>query len=286
MTPLLFQNLNSRPRAPDFYFEGRSLDLVGSHLPVGTPCIRSLSITCTSHWTFQANINDLGKVILSLPNLERLILRHYPGHPLRNGGSRPIFHLAPDSTLPPLLVLSFTNFSFDSEQAAGWAQCLQDRHLWHLGLDGTTQMSELIGRLSGCVSSLKSFAIRVPSGATPVIKSQIMKSLDEFLRRVTELRVFTAYDLPKESLRSTVFCHGTHLRQLRFRHTRFPFLETVPGYENAYRSPFLTHPEFPGGDCLFSPDELRDLSAELPLVERLGIDLCFKGKVVNRPATW
>lgn len=109
-----------------------------------------------------------------------------------------------------------------------------------------------------------------------------MEFLDIFLRQVNDLKAFTAYDLLKEPLRSAVFYHGNHLRQLRFRHTGFRFME-ISRPHNVRHSPFAMDPEFPEGSCLFSPDELRDLSAELPLVKRLGIDLCFKNKVVSPP---
>lgn len=241
-------------------------ELYGHSVLEGAPCIRSLSITFSSPPTCQTDINALGKVILSLHNLERLILKYHSGQPFRRRRPLSIFQLPSGSTLPPLRVLSFTNLSFDSEEAVRWAQCLQHQDLQSLALDGTTQICELLSCFSGCVSNLKSLAIRVSDGTSPDIIAQIVKSLDGFLRKITELRAFTAYDLSKEVPRPVTLYHGNHLRLLRFRHTRFPFLEM---------------PELQNSECLFSPDELRDLSTDLPLVERLGFELFFKGKMRN-----
>ncbi|KAI9040866.1 MCT family MFS transporter [Aspergillus affinis] len=154
-----------------------------------------------------------------------------------------------------LEIISFTN-----EQAAEWAEWLQSLDLHYLSLDGIPDTNRLIAHISGCVSSLKSFAVRVPVATDPLSNPPMLTIPDGFFHQITELRAFTAYDLSKEFLRSVAVHHGHHIRQLRFRRTRNIRL---PGFSQDFQS-------------LFTPEELKALSLEFPLVERLGIDLYFE----------
>ncbi|KAL2788783.1 hypothetical protein BJX66DRAFT_326900 [Aspergillus keveii] len=74
--------------------------------------------------------------------------------------SYPAFQLEPNSKLPASLqILSFTNFTFDAEQTAAWAQCAQG--IQHLALDAYPQISILLEALTGSVPSLNSIKLRV-----------------------------------------------------------------------------------------------------------------------------
>ncbi|KAK1147296.1 hypothetical protein N8T08_001373 [Aspergillus melleus] len=103
--PHLFKNLRCRQTPPELYFEGAPEEIVGNDLLVGAPFIRSLSITYLpiARSPNHAELNDkLGAVILSLPNLERLILKQYGIHTEQFSYLRPPFHLPGDSALPNL----------------------------------------------------------------------------------------------------------------------------------------------------------------------------------------
>ncbi|EAU31402.1 predicted protein [Aspergillus terreus NIH2624] len=228
--PLLFRDLNIRQPAPELFIDGAPCDLVGAGLE-DAACIKSLSMTYGNRPS-EPDINALGKVISSLPNLERLILKHHPG---RRHGVSPIFDLLLGSMLPPLRILSLANFSFTSEQAVGWARCLKGQSLRGLSLDGTSQLSELICHLGGCVANLQSLEIRISDGTAASTGPQMMELLDQFLQQITKLRAFSAYDVPKEVLHHAVHHHGNHLRRLRFRRTRCSFLERPGRSELGWR---------------------------------------------------
>ena len=175
----LFNDLKRRHSAPCLYYEGALNEFVRHDLIMCAPYLRSLSITFFRS-SGDAHINDLGDLILSLPNLERLILKYYPsfGH----GDPIPIFDLPPGSSLPPLRITSLANISFTPQQAAEWAQCLAQRNFRHLGLDGAAgTLFPLLDLFSGCVPSLKSLAIRIVDGTSPNIASQLNDLLEEFL---------------------------------------------------------------------------------------------------------
>lgn len=261
--PSLLQNLNSRQPTPYLYCEDSSHLLTDDGAPEGIPCIRSLKITC-NYGLKSHDINTLGKVIMSLPNLNRLILKCFTREP---GGTIPIFGLAPGSTLPSLRTLALANFRFGPEEAAGWVQYLRNQHLRHLSLDGNIGMLDFIDCLSGCVPALESLTIRIYNSMDPDTNNvRTSKILDTFLSNINELRAFTAYDLPKEIMYSAARYQRNHLRQLRFRETGYPELRWSGDQ---------------GKDCPFSPEELKTLSTELPRIEQLGIDLRFKGETVS-----
>ena len=111
--PSLLQNLNSRQPSPYLYCEGSSHDFIGGGALERIPYIRSLNITCNYNLKSH-DINTLGKVIMSLPNLNRLILKCFTG---KRGGTIPIFGLTPGSMLPSLRTLTLTNFWFGPEDA-------------------------------------------------------------------------------------------------------------------------------------------------------------------------
>ena len=285
--PQLFSNLEKRCPAPSFYYEGGLSQVIYHDLLMGAPYLRSLSITSRLEMMAdrQIDINDLGALILTLPNLERLILKHYPGGPFRfQAISRPIFDLPPGSSLPPLQIISFANFSFTSQQAADWAKCLAQRDVRSLSLDGPAgTMSTFIDCISCSIRTLNSVKIRVSDGTDPKISPHLNDSLDGLLRQNPALTSFAAYDLSTDALRSVIRYHGGHLRCLQFRRTRngrspgFGFRNVDAG---RYYSPTAVYWD---DECLFSPDDLRDLAYQLPAVERLGIDLSFRYKMASSP---
>ncbi|PLB46166.1 hypothetical protein P170DRAFT_479087 [Aspergillus steynii IBT 23096] len=191
-----------------------------------------------------------------------------------------MFDLPPGSTLPAFLrILSFASFSFNPGQVADWAQRLKTRKILHLGFDNIPEVCSLVDQLSGSVSNLRSFAIRGPAPANRDFNPGIIKSLDLFLRQITKLHSFEAYDWPKDVLRSVGLYHGNHLRQLRFHHSGFAF-RCPPGL-NGSRFDICRDARALSRllISLLSPEELTCLSSELPFVERLGIDLCFIGSM-------
>ncbi|KAI9037681.1 uncharacterized protein KD926_000097 [Aspergillus affinis] len=126
------------------------------------------------------------------------------------------------------------------------------------------RLSELIHALSsGCLSHLESLLIRVFDGLT-LIKPWLVLILDRFLQEFIKLQACTLCDIPKEVLHSVVRHQGDHLRQLRFSTSH---METFRRLGRAEM------------DGLFSPEEIEALSAELPLIERLGIDLMMGEKM-------
>ena len=260
--PLLLQNLNSRQPSPYLLYEGSSHDFIGNSALEGIPYIRSLSITCNSRLK-RHDISALGKVIMSLPNLNRLVLKCFTG---KRGGIIPIFPLTPGSMLRSLRILALTNFWFGPKEAAGWVQYLRNQQLQHLSLDGNIEMLDFIDCLSGFVPALESLTIRIYNAIDPDTNARTSTVLDAFLSLINAPRAFTAYDLPKEVLYSAVRYQRSYLRQLRFRGTGYPELRWSGDQ---------------GKECPFSPEELKALSAELPRIEQLGIDLRFKGKTVS-----
>lgn len=229
-------------------------------------------------------INALGAVILSLPNLKRLVLKYNPGPQILNGADcppKPIFDLPPATTLPPLRVLCLANLAFSPEQAATWARFLaQLQTLHHLDLDGAADMTILINHLSDCpgaVSSLRSVSFRIHDATRAENISRVTSSLDRLLRQITHLSAFSAHDLPKEILHKVVGHHRGTLRQLRWRHTWFPLLDVYfAGMHELNPIGVRRSSEQRSLACIFSPGELRDLAKKLPHLERLGVDLCFR----------
>ncbi|CEL03745.1 hypothetical protein ASPCAL04891 [Aspergillus calidoustus] len=256
--------LHGRQFPPQIYYEGSPQAVISESLLIGAFYIKSLSITCTP--ALQEPIsNELGKVILSLPKLERLILKQVANRYWRDNSTpiSPTFRLDVDSKLPPSLrILSLANFTFDEEQAISWARCITECDIQHLRLDGYLQISVLLKALTGSVPGLKSFASRVIS-EPDVLRSHgdFLAILDCFLQSITNLECFTSNDIPKEVLTSVIRHHGNHLRQLRFRQTS-SMASILPRSE--------------GKICLFSLEEIVQLSNGLAQVERLGLDLFFK----------
>ncbi|OJJ63021.1 hypothetical protein ASPSYDRAFT_28629 [Aspergillus sydowii CBS 593.65] len=147
---------------PRLYYEGAPQAIISEPLFVGASFIKSLSITFRPAPVEESITGQLGKVILSLPLLKRLILKQaadrFWGD--KNSLSYPAFQLEPSSKLPATLrILSFTNFTFDAEQAAAWAQCAQG--IQHLALDAYPQISTLLEALTGSVPGFKSIKLRV-----------------------------------------------------------------------------------------------------------------------------
>lgn len=287
--PNLFSNLKKRRSPPSFYYEGPPIDILEQNV-TAAPNIISLSLTFRPDRAGGAKINcdTLRDVLLSLPNLKRLILKHHSGP---RKGSRPIFELAAGSALPPTLQdFSLTNFCFDRRQAAGWAQCLSGcSSLRRLALDGSMDLCELIDRLSSLdtLTSLKSLSVRISDESNPMITGpKISTALNALVSQIHDLAEFMAYDLPKDVLYSVARHHGSSIRHLRFRHTDHKDLHS---HRILQRNTGELPPQAREGSyyrgCLFSPDELEDLSRQVPGLERLGIDMCFAGAMVSPPET-
>lgn len=226
---------------------------------MGASYIRSLEITYTSTPTDHTEINqELGKVIVSLPNLERLILKHWANPHIRGNRPMPVLLLPTNSTLPTLRFLAFTNFDFTSKQAAAWAQYLRDRNLRHLRLDGATGLSDLVHAFSsGCLSHLESLLIQI-SDEFNTIRPRFFTLLDRLFQGFIKLQACTLCNIPNEVLHSVVWHQGCHLRQLRFITSNMDTFRRL-GYARL--------------NGLVSLEEMDKLSAELPLLETLGIDL-------------
>jgi hypothetical protein len=264
----LVQILHGRQVPPQIYYEGSPQAIISESLLIGAFYIKSLSITCIP--ALQEHItNELGKVILSLPKLERLVLKQVANHYWRDNSTpiSPTFRLDADTKLPPSLrILSLANFTFNEEQAIAWARCITECDIQHLRLDGYLQISVLLKALSGFMPGLKSFASRVISEPDVLRSSDdFLAILDCFLQSITDLECFTSNDLPKGVLTSVIRHHGNHLRQLRFRQT------------SSIASIF---PRSEGKICLFSLEEIVQLANGLAQVERLGLDLLFKDTTV------
>ncbi|CEL05633.1 hypothetical protein ASPCAL06751 [Aspergillus calidoustus] len=107
---------------------------------------------------------------------------------------------------------------------------------------------------------------------------KISKALNALVSQIHGLSEFMAYDLPKDVLYSVARHHGSSIRHLRFRHTDHKGLHShrILQRNTGELPPQAREGSFYGG-CLFSPDELEDLSRQVPGLERLGIDMCFAG---------
>lgn len=202
-----------------------------------------------------------------------VLKKHYH----RTGVSRPIFHLPPASSLPPLHIISFTNFSFTPRQAADWASCLGQRHIHYLGLDGTAEcLSPLIDSILASIHTLNSLAIRISDGTDSGIAPRLNSSLDRLLSQNPALTSLAAYDFSTDILCSVIKHHGNNLRDLRFRRTTAA-TAYASGIENNPAVRYYSSATVPrDNECIFSRDELRELARQLPAVTRLGIDLSFK----------
>ncbi|KAL3454428.1 hypothetical protein BJX65DRAFT_315670 [Aspergillus insuetus] len=135
--------------------------------------------------------------------------------------------------------------------------------LRRLVLDGSIDLCELINRLSSLdsLTSLESLSVQISDESTPMITGpKISKALNALVSQIHGLAEFMAYDLPKDVLYSVARNHGPTLRILQRNTGELPPQTREGSY---YRG------------CLFSPDELEDLSRQVPGLERLGIDMCF-----------
>ncbi|KAL4884093.1 hypothetical protein BJY04DRAFT_225941 [Aspergillus karnatakaensis] len=260
--PQLVRTLNARQQPPLLYY-GVSQPLAQDDLLLGAPFIKSLNVTYSSHLKspYNIEINALGAVILSLPKLNRLVLKYNPGPQIFRGVERPIrsiFELPPASILPPLRIL----------------------YSLHLDLDGATDMTMLINHLSDCpgaVSNLRSVSFRIHDATRAENISRVTSSLDKLLCQITHLSVFPAKDLPKEVLHKVDEHHRSTLRQLRWRHTWFPLLDVFfVGWRELNHIGVRRSGEDRSVACIFTPGELRDLAKKLPRIEQLGVDLCFR----------
>lgn len=148
-------------------------------------------------------------------------------------------------------------------------------------------LCELIDRLSSLdsVTSLKSLSVRISDESNPMTTGpKISKALNALVSQIHGLEEFMAYDLPKDVLYSVARHHGSSIRHLRFRHTDHKGLHS---HRILQRNTGELPPQAREGSyyrgCLFSPDELEDLSRQVPGLERLGIDMCFAGAMVSPP---
>ncbi|KAL2785306.1 hypothetical protein BJX66DRAFT_315085 [Aspergillus keveii] len=267
--PQLFQSLKARESPPQLYYEGGPQALTSEPLLLGASFIKSLSITLPSTPLDKPVLDGLQKLILSLPNLHRLLLKQSADPMWRINGSPPLplFSPDPDSRVPATLrVLTFANLTLNSEQAGAWARCFQKLNLRHLDVSGLVgQVSGLIEALTGCVPGLNSFAISIiekfdNNGG----HAQILATLDEFFQQIRMLECLSVNYLPKKALLSAMRHHGRHLRQLRVQNTGPG--EMYPGPTGARM-------------CFFSPEEIVQLSIALPAVQRLGLDLGLKSEI-------
>ncbi|KAL5340921.1 hypothetical protein BJX70DRAFT_387028 [Aspergillus crustosus] len=284
--PHLFQIIKAKQQPPLFYYEGRPLPLVEDDVLLGALFIKSLNITYPNPKSPSNISNDvLGTVIISLPNLERLVLKYNPRAQILNGVDcppKPIFDLPPASsiTLPPLRVLCLANLAFSPEQAVAWARSLAQRQtLRHLDLDGVADMTVLIDHHSDCPragSSLLSLSVRLHDATRAENVSRVTSSLDKISRQINALSAFSGHDLPKEVLHAVIAQQRTTLRQLRWRHTWYPLRDKYSANLQC-SNPIGVRRSREEGDlaCIFSPGELQDLAEKLPHVERLGVDLWF-----------
>ncbi|KAL2855759.1 hypothetical protein BJX68DRAFT_264108 [Aspergillus pseudodeflectus] len=201
--------------------------------------------------------------------------------------------LPPGSTLPSVEDLVLTNFSFSADQAASWTRLLEaGTRLRRLALDGTIlDICQFIHQLSssGVPGGLRSFSLRVQDTSprltdsaagihdtSPRIPPQLSEAVTSLLHRTTNLTEFLAYDLPKHILHIVVSSHGGNIRRLTFRRTNFTGLQ-LGGPIHPPTGVTLLRESSAYKGSLFSPDELQDFARRLPLLERLGIDLCFAG---------
>ncbi|KAL3444607.1 hypothetical protein BJX65DRAFT_310793 [Aspergillus insuetus] len=267
--PQLFQSLKSRESPPQIYYEGGPQALTVEPLLIGASFIKSLSITLATTPLDKLVSDGLQKLILSLPNLHRLLLKQSADPVWRINGSPPIpfFSLDPHSRLPATLrVLFLANLTIKSEQADAWARCIESLDLRHLDISGLVgQVSGLLEALTSCVPGLQSFAIRViEEFDNRGIHAQILATLDGFFQQIKMLECLSVNHLPKEVLHSAMRHHGRHLRQLRIQNT----------------GPGTLDPDFVMNRiCFFSPEEIVQLSIDLPAVERLGLDLGLKSEI-------
>ncbi|PKY07410.1 hypothetical protein P168DRAFT_315919 [Aspergillus campestris IBT 28561] len=162
--------------------------------------------------------------------------------------------------MSPLRTLCLTNFSVDSKRVTEWAQC---HHIRHLGLDGGAESLQLLTLFTGKMPDMTSLTLRIHHGTSPDITDDLYTRLDKFLQHVNDLPVaaFTAYELSKSILLFLVSRRGPHLRRLRFWQTNFNMRDQD---QEQIR-------------CLFNFEELQNLAGVLPRLQRLGIDLRFKG---------
>lgn len=124
------------------------------------------------------------------------------------------------------------------------------------------ELLQLLALFNGKISDVTSLTLRIHDGTSPGISDDLYSRLDKFLRSVNTLAAFTAYDISKSILPFVVSRHGPHLRRLRFRQTNFNVRD-----ENQIR-------------CHSTFEELHNLASGLPQLQRLGVDLRFKGRLV------
>ncbi|KAF9890786.1 hypothetical protein FE257_005356 [Aspergillus nanangensis] len=203
--------------------------------------------------SLREDLDRLKPVLLALQCLDRLDMKYITRS---QGDAMPLFSLGSGDKMNPLRTLCLTNFTVDSNQVNEWEQC---SHIRHLGLDGGAESLRLLALFTGRTPNMTSLALRICGGTSPDISHGLYSRLDEFLQSVKTLVAFTAYDLSKDILPLLVSRHGSHLRRLRFRQTNFDMSR-----QEQIR-------------CLFTFEELQSLASALPQLERLGIDLRFKG---------
>ncbi|KAL5356747.1 hypothetical protein BJX96DRAFT_143291 [Aspergillus floccosus] len=249
----LLQHLNTRQLVPSMHFEGWPHYLLVAPFKHGLRCIRSLSVASYA----KEELHGLKPVVLALPCLDRLHMKYRTRS--EGDSATPIFSLRPGDSAPPLRTLCLTNFTVDSERVDEWPQC---HHMRHLGLDGGVESLHLLTLFTGRMPDMTSLTLRIHNGTSPDIKDDLYSQLERFLQRVHALAAFTTYDLPKAMLPLLVSRHGPYLRCLRFRRTSSKMRE-----EEQTR-------------CLFTFEDLQNLASMLPRLQRLGIDLRFKGHLV------
>ncbi|KAJ5787306.1 hypothetical protein N7457_002296 [Penicillium paradoxum] len=245
----VLQDLDARQLVPSLYFEGWPSKLLDAPVKHVSHCIRSLSVASSD----KASLDRVKDVLVSLPCLDRLDMKYF-NHSKRD--SAPLFSLGSADSIPSLRTLCLTNFTVDPKRENRWDQC---HHLRHLGLDGRGESLELLTLFTGKIPNVTSLTLRIHDGTSPDISEDLCSRLDNLLQSVNNLAAFTAYDLSKDIIPLLVSRHGPQLRRLQFRQTGFNKRD-----QDQIR-------------CLFTFKELQNLARTLPRLQRLGIDLRFKG---------
>lgn len=238
------------------YFEGWLHHLLVATSNHVSHCIRHLSVATSSMET----LDGLKHVLPALPCLDRLDMKYMTGSQRSQRHTAPLFSLGSGDSIPSLRTLCLTNFAVDSNQVTEWDRC---HHIRHLGLDGGAESLQLLTLFTGRIPDMTSLALRIRDGTSPDILDDLHSRLDKFTRSVNALAAFTTYDLSKGILPLVVSRHGPNLRRLRFRQTNFNMRD-----EEQIR-------------CLFTFEELQNLASGLPQLQRLGIDLRFKGHLMR-----
>lgn len=126
-------------------------------------------------------------------------------------------------------------------------------------------MLGILVHLTGQARNLTSLELRI-WGTSPADTLGICTVVENFLKQVSRLDGFAAYDIDKSILPIVSSLHGSHLRSLRFLKS-----ELATGAALDQRRTGLSF------------DDLKSLGCNLPHVEWLGVNLNFEiGVLVRR----